>query len=255
MDIRVQKILEQIKELSKQTFKENLTGVYVHGSVALGCFNWNNSDIDFIVVLKNIPTEEQKEKYITGLLEINNECPAKGLEMSIVLEKYTHQFVYPTPFELHFSNAHLKRCSDDLREYCRHMNGTDKDLAAHFTIINNAGITLCGKQIKDTFGEVPKDIYFDSIQHDIEDAEDEVLKNPIYIILNLCRVLAYKCDGLILSKKGGGAWGIKHFDRNYCGIIEKALSSYQDAVPFPVEENKNIMVAFARQAVSLIFAK
>ena len=71
MEIRVQKILEQIKCLSIQTFEESLLGVYVHGSLALGCFSWENSDIDFIVVLKNSPTQAQKEKYISGLLDIN----------------------------------------------------------------------------------------------------------------------------------------------------------------------------------------
>lgn len=175
--------------------------------------------------------------------------------MSVVLEKYAHQFVYPTPFELHFSNAHLKQCSEDLKTYCRNMNGMDKDLAAHFTIINNACIVLCGKQTKDIFGEVPKNYYFDSIKFDIENAEEEVLENPTYIILNLCRVLAYKYDGLILSKKDGGIWGLEHIDKSYTKIIKKALNAYQNSLSFNTEENKNTMIRFARYTLNLIFDK
>lgn len=255
MDIKVQTILEQIRTLSIQTFEENLIGVYIHGSLALGCFNWDNSDIDFIVVLKNKPTQEQKEEYMAGILNINKNAPPKGLEMSVVLEKYTQQFVYPTPFELHFSNAHLKWCTDDLKSYCQNMNGTDKDLASHFTIINNACIVLYGKPANNTFGEVPKDIYFDSIKCDIENAEEEIIEDPVYIILNLCRVLAYKCDGLILSKKDGGVWGIEHLDKDYSSIIEKALTAYQNSLLFNVEENKVTMISFARYALNLIFDK
>lgn len=255
MGIRVQEILEQIKHLSIKTFGGNLSGVYVHGSLALECFSWDNSDIDFVVVLGNAPTQTQKEEYISGLLNINKNCPPKGLEMSIVLERYTRQFVYPTPFELHFSNAHLKQCSENIREYCQKMNGTDKDLAAHFTIINKACITVCGKAAKDTFGEVPKNDYFNSIKCDIENAEKDIIENPTYTILNLCRVLAYKYDGLILSKKDGGNWGIAHIDAQYVGIIGKARNIYQGSASNYLEVNDDFLIAFAKYMHNLIFAE
>ena len=53
MEMQVQRILDEIKSTSVQTFEKNLVGIYVHGSLALGCFSWDNSDIDFIVVLKS----------------------------------------------------------------------------------------------------------------------------------------------------------------------------------------------------------
>lgn len=252
MDIRVKKILEQIKHLSIQIFGENLVGVYVHGSLALGCFSWDNSDIDFVVVLGNAPTQTQKEEYISGLLNINKNCPPKGLEMSIVLERYTRQFVYPTPFELHFSNAHLKQCSENIKEYCQHMNGTDKDLAAHFTIINKACVTVCGKPAKDTFGEVPKSDYFNSIKSDIENAEKDIIENPVYHILNLCRVLAYKNNNLILSKKDGGNWGLAHIDAQYAGIIREALNRYQGSASFRLDVNDDFLIDFAKYMHNLI---
>lgn len=252
MDNRVQAILERIRTLSIRVFGDNLVGIYIHGSLALGCFNWDNSDIDFIVVLKNAPAQEQKEEYITGILKINKDSPPKGLEMSVVLEKYTRRFVYPTPFELHFSNAHLKSCSDNMGTFCRNMHGTDKDLAAHFTIINYACIVIYGKPAEYTFGEVPPEYYFDSIKCDMENAEEEITKNPVYIILNLCRVLAYRYDGLILSKKDGGIWGTEHIDKAYSDIIGKALGAYQYSYSFDPREYKDILISFARYALDLI---
>jgi streptomycin 3"-adenylyltransferase len=255
MQARVQKILEEIKQLSLETFDENLVGVYIHGSLALGCFKWNNSDIDFIVVLKNTPTQSRKETYISELLKINQDCPPKGLEMSVVLEENTRNFVYPTQFELHFSNAHFQRCSENVRDYCQHMNGVDKDLAAHFTIIKNACIVLCGNPVKDTFGEVPEVFYYDSIKFDIENAEEDIRENPVYVILNLCRVLAYKSDGLVLSKEDGGHWGMAHVDAQYLKIIEKALNSYQSSSPFQSEIYQELSFAFAKYMHDRIFTK
>ncbi|MGN6712483.1 hypothetical protein [Anaerocolumna jejuensis] len=54
------------------------------------------------------------------------------------------------------------------------MKGEDKDLAAHFTIINRYGIVLYGEQIENVFGEVLKRDYVESIWSDVEGAREEI---------------------------------------------------------------------------------
>jgi streptomycin 3"-adenylyltransferase len=44
-------ILQQIKENYVEVIQDNLVGIYVHGSIAFNCFRWENSDIDYIVVV------------------------------------------------------------------------------------------------------------------------------------------------------------------------------------------------------------
>ena len=122
------------------------------------------------------------------------------------LTEYCRNFLYPTPFELHFSNAHLQWFIDDPTAYIHKMNGTDKDLAAHFTIIKKYGVVLYGEEINDVFADVPEKDYVDSIWHDVEGAGEDILEEPVYVILNLCRVAAFLKNGLILSKKQGGEW-------------------------------------------------
>ena len=58
------------------------------------------------------------------------------------------------------------------------------------------------------------------------DAEDAVKADPIYVILNLCRVLAYGEEGLILSKREGGEWGLANLPGEYHGHIASALKEY-----------------------------
>lgn len=170
------------------------------------------------------------------VVELNAHAPKKGIELSVVREEVCKPFIYPTPFELHFSIAHLQWYRTDPDDYIRKMNGLDKDLAAHFTIIYHRGKCLWGKQITDVFEEIDQKFYFDSIWSDIENAETDILANPAYIILNLCRVLAYAKDGLILSKQEGGDWGLGNVPEKYHDLILQALAEYSsDAAMKPDE--------------------
>ena len=48
----------------------------------------------------------------------------------------------------------------------------------------------------------------------------------MYITLNLCRVLAYAREDLILSKKEGGEWGIQNLPGRYHSLLRQALEAY-----------------------------
>lgn len=92
-------------------------------------------------------------------------------------------------------------------------------MAAHVTIIYHREKCLYGEEIKDVFEKVGKEFYFDSIWNDVVNAKEEMMENPTYIILNLCRVLAYRKDLLILSKQEGGNWGIANLPEKYHDLI------------------------------------
>lgn len=221
-----QDLLDEIVDKSKIIFKENLTGIYLHGSLAMGCFNPNKSDIDLIIVIKNSITDIQKLQFMNHIVELNKIAPSKGIELSIVREEYCRNFLYPTPFELHFSNAHLQWFIDDPTDYIHKMNGIDKDLAAHFKIIKKYGVVLQGEAINDVFADVPKEDYIDSIWGDVEGAKEDILEEPIYVILNLCRVAAFLKNGFILSKKQGGEWALQNLSTQYHTLISNAVQSY-----------------------------
>lgn len=224
-------LLDSVTFVAKDILGEALTGVYLHGSLAMGCFNPEKSDIDLILVINREMTDRQKRQFMKKVVELNARAPKKGLELSVVEEDVCRHFVYPTPFELHFSPTHLKWWQDDPEGYIQRMKGTDPDLAAHFTIIRKYGIVLAGADVKELFGEVPREAYLDSIRQDVENAREDVLDNPVYVILNLCRVAAYVEENLILSKQQGGEWGLIHLPERYHFLLRDALEAYRsDAV-------------------------
>ena len=219
-------LLKEIVDKSKKIFRENLTGIYLHGSLAMGCFNPNKSDLDLLFVIKNNITDVQKLQFMNHIVEMNKMAPSKGIELSIVKEKYCRKFLYPTPFELHFSNAHLQWFNNNPTDYINKMNGTDKDLAAHFKIIKKYGVVLQGEAINNVFVDVPRKDYIDSIWLDIKGAKEDILEEPIYIILNLCRVAAFLKHDLILSKKQGGEWALQNLSTQYHALVSNAVQSY-----------------------------
>ena len=89
------------------------------------------------------------------------------------------------------------------------------------------GITVFGEPITKVFGEVPKRCYVDSIRNDIKDSRAEIMNNPMTVVLNLCRALAYITDNLIISKEQGGSWALDNLPYEYCTIVKRALYCYK----------------------------
>lgn len=220
-------LLLHFTQMSKDIFGNNLTGIYLHGSYSLGCFNPKKSDLDLLLVIEDDISDEQKMAFMKNVVKMNEEAPTKGIELSILKREFCNPFVYPTPFELHFSNMHKSWFQTNPEEYIMKMKGTDRDLAAHVTIINQNAVVLYGAEVKDVFGNVPKLNYVDSIWSDIKEAKVDILTDPMYVTLTLCRVLGYLKENLILSKQTGGEWGIKNLPQEFHELIQEALICYQ----------------------------
>ena len=149
-------IIERFASRSTKILKEKLTGIYLHGSAAMGCYQPKKSDLDFMVVVNENLTDAEKREYMDMVLELDAEGPAKGIEMSVVTKDVCNPFVYPTPFILHYSRRHTEWYRTNPEDYIRKMNGTDKDLAAHFTVIRGRGLCLYGLPVDEVFGVVPE---------------------------------------------------------------------------------------------------
>ncbi len=246
---------ELINEFLDETVKimgDELTGIYLHGSMAMNCFNPEKSDIDLLIIIENDINDERKMQFMKQVVRSNQKATTKGLELSIIKREYCNPFVYPTPFELHFSNTHLSWFRDKPEDYIKSMKGTDKDIAAHCTIINKFGVTLYGQDKDIVFAKVPPKYYADSIWSDIESAEDDIQKDPMYCILTLCRVLAFLKDDVSLSKQQGGEWGIENLPDRYRKLLVQAHECYNSDIVMRAGETAN---AFARDMLDLIRAE
>ncbi len=211
---------------------QDLVGVYLHGSAAMGCYHPAVSDSDLLVVITEAGmTDACRLRFMEAVVKLNEAAPPKGIEMSVVKRSVCNPFVYPTPYELHFSAAHLERWRKSPAEYIAALRGTDRDLAAHFTVIRQRGQTLYGEPVADVFGEVSGEAYFDSLLYDVGSAAEGIVRDPMYFILNLARVLGYKRRRLVLSKEEGGRWALDSGEvpERFRPLLRTALDEYRGA--------------------------
>lgn len=207
----------------------NLVGVYLHGSLAMGCFNPACSDIDLLVVIeREMPVETKRS--IVKLLLHSSKAPSP-IEISFVIEREMHPFHHPLPFALHYSESWREHYNKALANGgWVSWNDTlkrDADLSAHLMVTRERGICLSGKPIKDVSPPVPEQYYILSITGDFQDARDSRLKMPVYFVLNACRIYAYLCERQILSKDEGGSWGLHALPAQYHSSIQQALDIYR----------------------------
>ncbi|MCP1306925.1 aminoglycoside adenylyltransferase domain-containing protein [Paenibacillus tyrfis] len=239
----VPSVLENIASLFKEELSDNLAGIYLHGSLAMGCFNPDKSDIDLLVVANRSLTAETARRIAQKLLAIDEELPNEGgIELSVVLGNNLDEFVYPTPFEFHYSPLHRDKYRTDDNYICG--GREDPDLAAHLVVAYHRGIALYGKPLCEVMRPIDKRFYVESILHDVEDAPQGILEAPEYYVLNLCRVLYYLKEGVVSSKREGGEWGLKALPSEYGETVRLCLERY-DGRADRMEPDKRLLPDFA----------
>lgn len=106
-------ILSRLIEVLKEELTDALTGVYLHGSMAMGCFHPLQSDIDILVVCREKRSSESYRRIADQLIRIEDEMHIpKGFEISIVLESAVTRGQYPTP--LSFIILHITGRSTEM---------------------------------------------------------------------------------------------------------------------------------------------
>jgi hypothetical protein len=218
-----------------------LAGVYLHGSLAYGCFNPEASDLDLLVLASRPLLRDTK-------LGVAQACLRRSLqpapvELSVLAPSDLSPWQYPTPYQFHYSEAWRERLSADTTStawlaWSTGQQGRDPDLAAHITLSRARGIALVGKPPAETLPEVPPAEYLASITADSEAALTQPLTNPVATVLNLCRVAWYLRAQVLSSKEEAGVWAQEAVRAAHKALVRQALAVYrgsQEPVVWEVE--------------------
>jgi hypothetical protein len=104
---------------------------------------------------------------------------------------------------------------------------TDPDLAAHVTMVRSRGLCLRGGAIAQVFPAVPAEHYTESILDDFRWARERMGHNPVYFVLNACRIYAYLAEGRVLSKDEGGVWASNMLPEAFRELVVQTLEMYR----------------------------
>ncbi len=209
----------------------NLVGVYLHGSLAMGCLNPDRSDLDLLVVSQaGLSQAERRGLAVLALEASRNPLP---LEFSVVQRAALAHWRHPAPYEFHFSEDWRDRMAAELATGGGQMGDgerLDHDLAAHVTITRHRGIGLYGEPVAAVIPNVPRADYVDSILRDFDWARERIADNPVYAVLNFCRIYGYLLNGQISSKDEAGQWALYDLPEIYRPLMQNALAVYRGQV-------------------------
>lgn len=210
----------------KAVLGADLVGVYLHGSLALGCFNPQRSDVDVVAVSRRVTPEQHRQMAELVLRESGPKArprrPPYPLEISVLTHEQLRPWRYPTPFVFHYGESLRQRFeSGDATP----IFDEDYDLAAHVTVLHEAGIVLAGSPIVDVFPAVPRADYVDSLLRDFSWSRERRL--DLYGILNASRVWATFAEDRLHSKLTGGLWALDRVPEEFQPLVDKAVSVYR----------------------------
>ncbi|MCR2822187.1 aminoglycoside adenylyltransferase domain-containing protein [Lederbergia panacisoli] len=230
-----------LTEKIKQELGNNLVGIYLHGSLAMGSFYRPKSDIDIIVVVDHRLESEMAYRVGTAIALESKKRPILGdIELSIITKEVAEQVPVPTPYELHYSSQWAESILNNEVDYSKEV--TDSDLPSHLTYINQRGVCLYGQPIQEIFGQYPWQSFMDSVIDDLEWIleNDNIQESPYYSILNICRVfqLVSENNQTVHSKDEGGEWGLLHLPQEFQPLILEALNVYRSPEKVSKEQQK-----------------
>ena len=213
--------LHNFKKRLKLVFNKQLTGIYIHGSLAAGGFNPKSSDIDFLIISSN----EIHRQLLSDLQRMHkriiDDHPEWGrkLEGSYITSKKFYQIDIPCSPRPYLHKGHLELCK----------YGPEWILERH-TLREN-GIVLEGPPPKMVIEPIS------SIQ--LKKATIKILYNwwlpilkdnkrltdseyQVYTVLTMCRVLYTLHQGTIPSKKTAAQW-VSSLYSQWSHLIKQAL--------------------------------
>jgi predicted nucleotidyltransferase len=214
---------------------EALVGVYLHGSIVLGGFNPELSDLDVLAVTRRRTTVDEKRLLVEIVADASgNPSP---LEFHLVAQADLRPWQHPTPFDFHYSDVWRDALRADLAEALGRQGDADPDLAAHVMVVRQRGVAIDGPPPADVFPDVPWDDYADSLLRDLRWARSTDRPWPVYRVLSPARIWATLATREIQSKDSGGAWALERIRADLRPVLADALARYRgDTAAFNVDE-------------------
>lgn len=238
-DVRAQ--VERLIVLMRAHVGDDLVAVYLHGSLAMGCFNPDRSDINLLAVAESPMSLSTKWRVAQVLLRLSG-APSP-IEISFLQRGQLTLWSHPTPFDFCFGESHHGQYDEDLRsgawkDWNREIQ-RDEALAGHVKVTRCRGVCLWGARIEDTLPEVPVGDYVASILASLARAGATVDSR----LLNLARAWAYLETGAVMSKDEGGVWALGPIPARHAPAVEAALRLYRGDADASISDDEPTLEA------------
>jgi predicted nucleotidyltransferase len=223
-DVRGQ--VHEVVDCVRENLKRNLAAIYLHGSIAMGCFNPRAGDIDLLVISRGPIALSAKRAVVKSLLRVSSR--PVPVEATFVSRGQLRRWQYPTPFEIHFSESWREKYTTNLnRALAYPAKPRDTDLAIQIPTARQRGKCLYGRAAARVLPNVPDSDQIASVVQDFYWARKRISKIPSYFVLNSCRIYAFLLTRRIYSKDEGCAWAMRRVPQECRAVVRNARAVYR----------------------------
>jgi len=215
-------VLEELLTRSRNLFNQQFVGLYLHGSLALGDFDPQHSDIDFLVITR----EDLPEDAISALEAFHEQLAAGSPRWGSDLEgSYIPLDAIRRHDPANAVHPHIER-GGILRVEQHH---SDWVLQRH--IIRERGVVLAGPDPKALIDPVGPDELREAVLGllwwwDLPLKDSTLLDQDAYqayAALTMCRILYTLHHGAVVSKPVAARWALAGPAEPWRGLIERAM--------------------------------
>lgn len=213
----VNNAIKKLNDLIKGILGDNYFGMYIHGSLALGDFDTNTSDIDFMVVVNNQLSQNDflKLKQMHENFRNSDSYWSNRFEGSYVEFSWLREYLPPA----------LTRpyCNND--EFKLELYGYEWTL--ELFILREFGICIEGEDLKQFIPQISDEVLKEATLKLLRISwlplteSDYIFKPdyPTYAIQTMCRALYMFKFGKIVSKEVARKWACSNIDQKFNGLI------------------------------------
>jgi hypothetical protein len=220
----VNHLLRQMEAEIRLALGDQFIGMYLYGSLALGDFNPQKSDIDFIVVTAQELTDELRQALQAMHLRIASGPSRWAMELE-------GSYIPLTALRRYAPNAarhlHIDRGCGRL-EVEQH----DSDWVVQRYSLRKFGVVVAGPPIHSLIDPISPDdlrqavidlLWWWELQL-VDTSRVEQSDYQAYAILSMCRILYTFRFGTIASKPAAARWAQRSLGEPWAALIERALT-------------------------------
>jgi streptomycin 3"-adenylyltransferase len=174
---------------------------------------------------------EQRRHLVDALLKISAPYepagPPRPVELDLVLVTALHTWRYPTALDFHFSEEFRARFGAGEHEAWEGLES--RALAAHITVLRQAGVVVAGPAIESVFPDIPWPDYVHALTHDLDWCREHFAKHPRYGVLSIARIWATLATRAPQSKASGAEWALPRIPAELRPVLEHGVAVYTGA--------------------------
>lgn len=219
--IIINSLLLEYESKIKNSFGNKIFGVYLYNSIALGAFDINKSDIDFITILNEEFTNEEIVRLKTIHRELNDKFKyAKRMEgMYITMDKIVNINADITPY-IYFANKSLHDYGYYDINYVTWWTLKNNSIGINSPDINNLKLNVEWINIIDTMNYNLNRYWKNKMNNNFIFLTDYWVE---FSVLTLCRILYTLEHKEIISKTESAKYQMNNLPDNFRLVIQEAL--------------------------------